>query len=168
MCGLSVAKYTFYSGCVPSPEDQFNLGTTQKLTLHQQTGPGEWILADTHVEAEPRVYGIHGTRQGPPLPMEGNAIWVTHRSRDVPTRPGPGDGTRNGAACFRLPGRHYSHWNIVSIICLRLRVANLLLNRKKCQRKLVYLGHVVSEKWIHTDPYGNYSPRRTRRSYAVT
>ncbi|BFF95728.1 uncharacterized protein DMAD_13070 [Drosophila madeirensis] len=37
----------------------------------------------------------------------------------------------------------------------RLRQANLRLNRKKClflQRRLVYLGHVVSKEGIHTDP----------------
>lgn len=37
----------------------------------------------------------------------------------------------------------------------RLRAVNLRLNRNKChffQRKLVYLGDVVSEKGIHTDP----------------
>jgi len=36
----------------------------------------------------------------------------------------------------------------------RLRKANLRPNSKKCsfKRSLVYLGHVISEEGIHTDP----------------
>jgi len=37
----------------------------------------------------------------------------------------------------------------------RLRKANLRINQEKCsffKRKLVYLGHVISDQGIHTDP----------------
>ena len=40
-------------------------------------------------------------------------------------------------------------------IFVRIRNANLKLNRKKCtffQREVEYLGHIVSEKGIKTDP----------------
>ena len=40
-------------------------------------------------------------------------------------------------------------------IFVRIRNANLKLNRKKCtffQREVEYLGHIVSEKGLKTDP----------------
>ena len=49
--------------------------------------------------------------------------------------------------------------NCMYVICIRffvgIRNANLELNRKKCtffQREVEYLGHIVSEKGIKTDP----------------
>ncbi|KRZ49542.1 Retrovirus-related Pol polyprotein from transposon [Trichinella nativa] len=139
LCRLPAAEQPHTEGCSPAPEDRRHFGCAGGCTMVFDPGPGKRILA-----------------------VQSDALWTVQRTGhlseaygDSPERPG-------GLRLLGVPGRCHRIWQgcrkhtaRLREVLRRFREVRLKVKPEKCRlmkRRVSYLGHIISEKGIATDP----------------